>query len=111
MAVNGGPTISKNTERVGFLLSRFLVYRTTDFRLSMPQKRRRSEGSEATDVKFICTTNTLSPHELQIIEKTMAQLGADTLQFDFAIGVFEASELDTVRLHNNTSISDLQMLP
>lgn len=41
----------------------------------------------------------------------MEQLGADSLQIDFATGVFEASELDTVRLQNNTSISDLQMLP
>ena len=63
------------------------------------------------DVKYICTTATLSPHDLSSIEKTMEQLGADSLRFDSTTGVFEASELDTVRLQNNTSISDLQMLP
>ena len=34
----------------------------------------------------------------------------DSSHFDFTTGVFEASELDTVRLQNNTSIPDLQML-
>ena len=51
------------------------------------------------------------PCELESTEKTIRQVDTDSLHFDFATGVFEASKLDTVRLQNDTSITDLQMLP
>ena len=39
----------------------------------------------------------------------MKPLCTDSLQLKFATGVFEASELDTVRMQNDPSITDLQM--
>lgn len=64
-----------------------------------------------TNIKVMCTTTTSLPYKLLSIENAIEQLDTGSLHFDFATGVFEASELDTVRLQNNTSISDLQMLP
>lgn len=54
--------------------------------------------------------NTPLPYELQSIETTIEPLGTGSLHLMFATGVFEASELDTVRTQNDTSIPDLQML-
>ncbi len=50
------------------------------------------------------------PYDLPSIEKTMEPLGTGSLHLEFANGVFEASELDTVRTQNDTSNPDLQML-
>ena len=68
------------------------------------------EGSEITDVNFICMTTTSLPYNLPSIEKTMEPLGTDSIHLEFATGVFEASELDTVRTQNDASNPDLQML-
>ncbi len=58
----------------------------------------------------MCMTFTSLSYELQSIGKTIEPLNMDSSHLESATGVFKASELDTLRMQNDTSIPDLQML-
>ena len=79
------------------------------YRLLVVEPRKRGletfESREIIAVNLICTTTTSLPNELPSIEKTVQPLDTRSLHLEFATRVFEASELDTVRTPNDTSLS------